>query len=129
MLSGAGHGQWWSALQGHTGLISCVAVSADGRRLFSGSGDATIKIWDLETGKEALTLRGHAAGVTSLVRSADGKWLFSGSEDQTITVWDLETGKEALTLRGQAGPISGLALSAAEGRVLSFLLAGDIRSE
>ena len=33
--------------------------SADGKRLYSGSDDSTIKVWDLDTGKEALTLRRH----------------------------------------------------------------------
>ena len=47
-------------------------------------------MWDLETGKEALTLRGHTGGVKTLALSADGKRLFSGSSDDTIKVWDLE---------------------------------------
>ena len=58
-------------------------------------------MWDLETGKETLTLRGHTALVTSLALAADGKRLFSGSADNTIKVWDLDAGKETLTLRGQ----------------------------
>jgi WD40 repeat protein len=65
-------------------------LSADGKRLFSGSWDKTIKVWDLEAGKETLTLRGHTAGINSLALSGDGKRLFSGSGDTTIKVWDLE---------------------------------------
>ena len=57
-------------------------------------------MWDLEAGKETLTLRGHTSAVTSLALSGDGKRLFSGSYDETIKVWDLEAGKEILTLRG-----------------------------
>jgi WD40 repeat protein len=62
----------------------------DGKHLFSsGSNDATIKVWDLETGKETLTLRGHTHSVTSLALSVDGKRLFSGGgfQDSTIKVW------------------------------------------
>jgi len=39
--------------------------SPDGRRIASGSGDKTIKVWDAATGEETLTLRGHANVVTS----------------------------------------------------------------
>jgi len=61
--------------------------------------DNTIKVWDLEAGKEALTLRGHTNWVSRLALSSDGKRLVSGSYDQTIKVWDLQAGKETSTLR------------------------------
>jgi WD40 repeat protein len=32
---------------GHTGLISSLAFSLDGKRLYSGSRDKTVKVWDL----------------------------------------------------------------------------------
>ena len=93
---GPGGGQGNLTLRGHTDSVSSLALSGDGKRLFSGSVDKTIKVWDLEAGKESLTLRGHTAYVTSLALSGDGKRLFSGSEDNTIKVWDLEAGKETL---------------------------------
>jgi WD40 repeat protein len=52
--------------------------------------DGTIKVWDLETGQEMLTLGGHSSMVLSLALSSDGKRLFSGGFDQTIKAWDLE---------------------------------------
>ena len=36
-------------LEGHTDWVSSVCVSADGSRLFSGSWDNTIKVWDVAT--------------------------------------------------------------------------------
>jgi len=30
-----------------------VAISPDGKRIVSGSGDKTIKLWDVKTGKKA----------------------------------------------------------------------------
>ena len=72
----------------------------DGKRLFSGSEDNTIKVWDLESGQRDF----HSARAYCTASPAwlerDGKRLFSGSKDNTIKVWDLESGKEILTLAG-----------------------------
>jgi WD40 repeat protein len=53
-------GKELACLKGHTGEVSCVAFSPDGRTLASGSADNTIKLWDVATSKERATLRGHA---------------------------------------------------------------------
>jgi hypothetical protein len=64
-------------------------VLADGSRLFSGSTDNTIKVWDVATGACLQTLEGHARAVCSVCVSADGSRLFSGSVDNTIRVWNI----------------------------------------
>jgi WD40 repeat protein len=101
-----------TTLRGHAYGVISLALSPDGKRLYSGSHDSTIKVWDLQTGKDILTLRGHSAGVARLALSVDGKRLFSA--DPLVTKqWDLETGKEtsSLELRGHTAPIIGLAFS------------------
>jgi WD40 repeat protein/serine/threonine protein kinase len=35
------------SFRGHTGLVSSLAFSPDGKRLYSGSRDTTVKVWDL----------------------------------------------------------------------------------
>jgi WD40 repeat protein len=37
-------------LEGHSSYVSAVAVTADGKRAVSASGDKTLKVWDLESG-------------------------------------------------------------------------------
>ena len=39
-------------LTGHSHGVTSVAISADGKRVVSGSPDGTVKIWDVETGAE-----------------------------------------------------------------------------
>jgi outer membrane protein assembly factor BamB len=83
-------------LAGHRDMVYSLAAF-DGK-LFSGSEDRTIKVWDLKTGECTATLRGHRGAISSLA-VFDGK-LFSGSWDHTIKVWDLETGECTATLIG-----------------------------
>ena len=50
--SEAGAGWQVRTLAGHSGSVRSVAISADGKRVVSGSKDTTVKIWDVETGTE-----------------------------------------------------------------------------
>ncbi|MBI3408520.1 MAG: protein kinase [Planctomycetes bacterium] len=102
----------------HSDQISSLALSADGK-LFTGSRDKFITVWDLLPGKEICKLRGHTEQVSSLALSADGKRLFSGSYDTTIRVWDTEVGTETGTLTGHKLGVTSLVLSADGMRLFS----------
>ena len=39
-------------LQGHAAQVNCFSISADSKRLISGSLDGTARLWDLENGIE-----------------------------------------------------------------------------
>jgi WD40 repeat protein len=100
-------------LIGHTGPVSSVAFSPDGKRIVSASwADETLKVWDAQTGRQTLSLRGwYTRGITSLGFSPDGKRIVSGSEDKTLKVWDAQTGQWTLTLKEHAGPVSSVVFS------------------
>ncbi|MEQ9233271.1 WD40 repeat domain-containing protein [Coleofasciculus sp. E2-BRE-01] len=67
-----------------------MAISPDGKTLFSGSEDKTVKVWNLTTQQEINTLTKYLDAVTSLVISPDGKTLISGSHDGTIKIWSVQ---------------------------------------
>jgi WD40 repeat protein/serine/threonine protein kinase len=104
--------------RGHTKGVSSVAYSPDGKRLASASGDGTIKLWNVETGREVRTLRGHTALVVHVAFSRDGRRLASVSADRTVKVWDTQTGRVALTLQSQGGLVRSVAFSP-DGRCLA----------
>jgi WD40 repeat protein len=50
-----------------------VALSADGKRALSGSDDGTVKLWDVDSGKELKTFHGHRDSANAVALSADGQ--------------------------------------------------------
>lgn len=104
-------------LTGHSDSVWATVISNDGQTLVSGSGDKTIKVWDLPTGKLRYTLKGHTDTVRSLTLSADGKTLASSSGDKTIKLWNLQTGKLIRTLRGHSSTVWSVAISS-DGKTL-----------
>jgi len=100
----------WKQTQ-QEGLFCSVNFSPDGKTLVSGSGDGTIELWNVETGKEIRTLKGHDSPVSILNFSPDGKTLVSGSGNGTIKLWNVETGKEIRTRQGHDSPVGSVNFS------------------
>ena len=77
--SGGALPQWrcMRVIAGHKGWVRSVAVDPTNDFFVSGSTDATIKVWDLASGRLRLTLLGHTHAVRSCVLSDRHPYLFS----------------------------------------------------
>jgi WD40 repeat protein len=100
-------------LKGHEDVVHSVAFSPDGKKLISGSFDATVRVWNLEKPEEAqIILRGHERGVYSMVLSPDGTKLVFGDSHATLWLWDLEKLEDApRTFKGLDGIIHSISFS------------------
>lgn len=91
-------GQVGQTLVGHTSAVWSVAFHPQSQIMASGSIDRTIRLWDVESGRELKCLRGHLNAVWSVAFSPDGRFLASGSMDNTVRIWDVPTGRCLLIL-------------------------------
>ncbi|OCK76231.1 WD40 repeat-like protein [Lepidopterella palustris CBS 459.81] len=82
--------------KGHTNGVMCLQF--DDNILVTGSYDATVKVWDIESGEEIRTLKGHTQGIRCL--QFDDSRLLTGSLDSTIRVWNWRTGDCVKVLHG-----------------------------
>ena len=98
-------------LEGHTGDVTAVAVTPDGRYAISGSWDKTLRVWDLARGEAVHTLKGHRDLVYAVAVTPDGRHVVSGSADKTLKVWDLVRGEAVHTLRGHEGKVRAVAVT------------------
>ncbi|XP_029784431.1 notchless protein homolog 1 isoform X2 [Suricata suricatta] len=98
-----------SSLEGHSEAVISVAFSPTGKYLASGSGDTTVRFWDLSTETPHFTCQGHRHWVLSISWSPDGKKLASGCKNGQILLWDPSTGKQVgRALAGHSKWITGL---------------------
>jgi len=91
-------------LKGHSNGVMSLQLCDN--ILATGSYDATIKIWDLDTGAELRTLRGHTMGIRCL--QFDDNKLISGSLDKSLKVWNWRTGECIATYHGHSEGVVAL---------------------
>ncbi|PGH13004.1 hypothetical protein AJ80_06488 [Polytolypa hystricis UAMH7299] len=80
-------------LKAHKQGVSVVQFSPDGSMLASCGADATIKVWDVSTGRLIHSFEGHLAGISTISWSPDSSIIASGSDDKSIRLWHVSTGK------------------------------------
>jgi WD40 repeat protein len=101
-------------LLGHTEAVVRVAF-ASATRLASAGQDQTVKVWDLVSGQEALTLHAHTDAVRCVAFSPDGLRMASAGADRLVRLWDASPWEEArpayerATLAAHAGRALGVA--------------------
>ncbi|HMF14910.1 MAG TPA: hypothetical protein VKE94_21490, partial [Gemmataceae bacterium] len=96
--------------EGHSGPVTSVAVSRDGKQVLSTSDDGTARLWDIN-GRVRQTFQGHVGPVRCAALSSDGKNVLTGGSDATVRLWDSATGKEITRLGEHADAIVAVAFT------------------
>ncbi|KAG8724228.1 hypothetical protein FRC09_020732 [Ceratobasidium sp. 395] len=79
-------------IEAHNVSVLSVAFSPDGHLIASVGFDATIRIWNAQTGQPTLEpLQGHSLPVGSVAFSPDGRRIASGSWDWSVRIWDVDS--------------------------------------
>ena len=108
--------------EGHEQEIYSLDFSNDGRYIVSGSGDKTMRIWDLSDAScRMITIEtpttGSAvnqpqdAGVTSVSISPDGTMVAAGSLDSIIRIWEIASGTLLDSLQGHRDSVYSVAFT------------------
>ena len=90
--------------RGHTGTITSVALSSDGKRAVTGSADRTARLWDAESATTLQTFKGLGDFVRSVAINEDvSRILTLAGADRwpdvgpgVAILWDVTTGKALL---------------------------------
>lgn len=74
----------------HDGPVLCVAFAPDGKHVFSGGGDKTLRIWGVPSGDPVRQKIRHAVAVHRLVVSPDGRRLVTPGPGNSVCLWALD---------------------------------------
>lgn len=102
---------------GHQQEIYSLDFSRDGRHIVSGSGDKTMRIWNIQDNScRTITISdtdslNNDSGVTSVAISPDGTLVVAGSLDTVVRIWDIASGTLLERLRGHTDSVYSVAFT------------------
>jgi hypothetical protein len=96
--------------------VTCLALSADGKKLASGGCDRIVNVWDISEGaanaKLEQSFENHADWVYGVAFDPEGKHLFTCSRDKMAKVWDLTAKESVVTFQDHQAGLNGIAVKA-----------------
>jgi len=117
-------------MRGHTRDVRGVAHLPDGRHIITCSEDASLRLWDRESGAQIGSKwqdDGDQAPVFTIALSPNGKTIASGSENGVVKLWDIEMRKVTAKWTGHTDYVSSVCWNADGMRVASGSTDGTVR--
>ncbi len=138
----AGSGLVLKSVTASTGRVTCLAPTADGKRVFAGGSDNAVRLWDLTSGKvlDRLQLAGGASpvvvpgqiesaetGVTAIALTPDEEVLLIGTVGGAIRTWELQTAQTPTVAEPAGGELWALSSHPKLDRTLTAGADGVVR--
>lgn len=98
-------------LVGHSGIVTAVALSPDGRRGLSSSPDKTLRVWETASGRELLKITGKKSFCWRNAYAPTGDHFAASGYDKTVTLYTASDGRLLHTFTGHTGWVEALAFS------------------
>ena len=114
-------GQKIADLAGHTNSVFCACFSKNGLNAASGSGDKTVRTWNLKKIKQEDEFD-HGSFIKSIKFLDLKKMLVSVGEDINVIIWNLVDKSRYAVLSGQNQPIQKVLVTDNE----KFIISGDL---
>ncbi|KAF8576683.1 dynein regulator [Ramaria rubella] len=107
-------------LTSHRSPVTALSFHPLFSNIATASEDATLKVWDWDTGELERTLKGHTRSVTDCEYDSKGKNLVSCSYDLFVKIWNTENDyQNVATLRGHEHSVSSARFLPGDDRVIS----------
>ncbi len=95
----------------HSGPVTALTITREGRYAISGSYDRIAIQWDILANSARMTYSGHTDEISAVVLDSTEKWLLTGSADKTLRLWEVDTGRHLSTFEGHTDKIQSVAFS------------------
>jgi WD40 repeat protein len=92
----------------HKKPIASAVFNPDGNLIATGSTDGSVKLWEVDTGKQIKAIIKHPNPVSSISFSPNGNLLAVGLDTGAITLWDINYKERIKTLKGHEGKVYSL---------------------
>lgn len=106
-------------LTGHSGAVTDVQFTSDGRNLVTASWDRTLRRWNTSTLRLQRVYEGHSGPVTGVRFVGSGMQMISSGLDGALMLWDLADSHPLAIMNGDDSPVGSLAYDSVRGQVIS----------